>query len=130
MTEENTADPYKCPSWCTDTNHAEREIANIRIHDSRGIITPDPSSLVMYASQIIWQGKPEPAVVHVAATKVPEGDSFPRLELPADQARALGLMIDDVAKSGMKGIRAWSKGLRELSAEIAEPTATELEAEA
>ena len=121
MTEENAPDPYKCPDWCTDRNHAEREIANIRIHDSRGVITPDPSSVVMYAHQVIWQGKPEPAVVHVAATEVADGDHHARLELSADQTRALGLIVNDVAKSGMKGVRIWSKGLRELAAEIAEP---------
>jgi hypothetical protein len=128
MTEENTADPHTCPAWCTDTKHAESASGEIRIHDSRGIITPDPSSGVMYASQVVWRGNPEPAVVHVAATNVPEGDGHVRLDLSADQTRHLGLIIDDIAKGGMKGIRAWSKGLRELSAEVAEPA--EMEAEA
>jgi len=132
MTEENAADPYKCPAWCVDTNHAGRANGSeIAIHDSRGIVTLDPSSVVMYASQTVWRGKPEPAVVHVAATFVPDGERpQSRLDLSADQARAMGLIITDAAKGGMKGVRTLARGLRELSAEIAEPEAGELEAEA
>ena len=129
MTEENEL--YKCPTWCRGDNPEAATGWGIRIHDSRGIVTADPSSLVMYASQTVWRGEREPAVVHVAVTGVPEAERpSSRLDLPADHARALGLIINDAAKSGMKGVRALAKGLRELSAEIAEPEADELEAEA
>jgi hypothetical protein len=102
-----------------------------RIHDSRAICPGinEKSTLVMYASQVEFRGDREPVLVKVSVAG-PDGEHRPRLELPADQTRFLGLIIDDAARSGIKNVREMAKGLRELAAAVTEPEADELEAEA
>ena len=128
MTEENKIEPDACPEWCTD-DHPPLPEHGCRIHDSRAICPGinEKSTLVMYASQVEWRGDREPALVKVSVAG-PDGEHRPRLELPADQARFLGLIIDDAARSGIKNVREMAKGLRELAAAVAEPEADELEA--
>ena len=124
MTEENK--PPGCPEWCKD--HSETQSGELQLHNSRYIVFGEPSSLVMYGAQTVWRGEREPAVIRVDATIAPEGEEHPQLSLHPDQARALSAIIDDAAKSGLKGVRKMSKGLRELAAEITEPEAEEMEA--
>jgi hypothetical protein len=128
MTEENKIEPDACPEWCTD-DHPPLPEHGCRIHDSRAICPGinEKSTLVMYASQVEWQGKREPALVKVSVA-APDGEHRPRLELPPDQAMALGVIIEDAGRSGIKNIRAMANGLRELSAAVTEPEADEPEA--
>jgi hypothetical protein len=127
MTEENKSVP--CPEWCTDITCS---ISSFKIHDSRGLVLPEPSKLVAFAQQIEDHGKREPASVIVS---VPDGgqhdngiETRARIELSANEAHALSLIIDDAAKSGIKGVRALGNGLREFAALIKEPEADEPEA--
>ena len=128
MTEESNIELGPCPGWCED-NHPEMPEHRTRIHDSRAICPGinEKSTLVMYASQVEWRGDREPALVTVSVAG-PDGEHRPRLELPADQARFLGLIIDDAARSGIKNVREMAKGLRDLAAAVTEPEADELEA--
>jgi hypothetical protein len=81
---------------------------------------------VAYAQQVVFDGTPRPAVVKVSVADGP--DERVRLELPPDQARTLGLIVNDAARSGIKSVRALGKELVELSALVSEPEADELEA--
>jgi hypothetical protein len=128
MTEESKP-PLPCPEWCTDITCS---ISSFKIHDSRGLVLPEPSKLVAFAQQIDDRGKREPASVIVSVPDDGQHDNGietrARIELSANEAHALGLIIDDAAKSGIKGVRVLGKGLREFAALIKEPEVDEPEA--
>jgi hypothetical protein len=129
VTEENK--PPECPEWCED-QHPDREFM---IHDSRAICPGDErTSVVMYAQQTDSWGSRSPAQVMVSAREGGQRESGSptraRLELSSDNARALSVIINDAAKSGIKSVRALGKGLGELAELTREPEAKEPEAEA
>lgn len=99
-----------CPQWCTD----EHPIPDLQHHTTDGAVVPSPSSLVIYGQQIDLLGAGEPASIRVTTT----GSTSTGIDLPPATARDLSVILDDAAKGGMRGIRALSKALREISAEM------------